>query len=74
MGLRLDLRTQLLYDARDMYLNGERIDVPPESRADLAGLADDRALPAARCRRANAALGRLLYDWYRHGYVELDTD
>ena len=74
VGLRLDLRTQLLYDARDMYLNGERIDMPPESHADLAGLADDRALPAARCRRASGALGRLLYDWYRHGYVELDTD
>jgi len=72
-GVRLDLRTQLLYDARNMYLNGTRIDVPPGAREGLVRLADERALPAARVRTASAALASILYDWYRHGYAEPGT-
>ena len=69
-GIRLDLRTQLLYDARAMYLNGQRIDVAAGLRADLVQLADQRALTAARCRAGSTALTALLHDWYRHGYLE----
>ena len=69
-GVRLDLRAQLLYDARDMYLNGERVEVPRAARAGVRLLADERALDAARCRVAPAALRNLLHDWYRHGYLQ----
>jgi 50S ribosomal protein L16 3-hydroxylase len=69
-GVRLDLRTQLLYDARNMYLNGERIEVPATARDGLTRLADDRALTAAWFRAAPDSLARILHEWYRNGYVE----
>jgi 50S ribosomal protein L16 3-hydroxylase len=69
-GVALDPRTQLLYDARDAYLNGERVDVPREVRDALRRLADARRLDAAGWRAAPAALRNVLHDWYLHGYVE----
>jgi len=71
LGVRLDLRTQLLYDARDVYLNGARIGIPRALYADVRRLADERALAGARCRVGSEPLIALLHDWYLHGYVEL---
>jgi 50S ribosomal protein L16 3-hydroxylase len=70
-GVRLDLRTQLLYDAREMFVNGSDLRPPRAARAALARLADARALDAAALRRAPAALFTVLHDWYGHGYLEL---
>ena len=69
-GLALDLRTQLLYDARNFYLNGETIEAPAELRAALAELADHRSLSARRLATAPHALLRLLHGWYRDGFIE----
>jgi len=69
-GVMLDPRAQLLYDASDAYLNGQRADVPREARAALARLADARRLDAAGWRSAPVSLRRRLHDWYLHGYVE----
>ena len=68
-GVALDLRTQLLYDGRGAYLNGEPVDVPRAGRAALMRLADARRLGAAGWRAAPAALRAQLHDWYLHGYV-----
>ena len=68
-GVALDLRTQLLYDDRGAYLNGERVDVPVHSRPALRRLADARRLDAAGWRAAPAGLRARLHDWYLHGYV-----
>jgi 50S ribosomal protein L16 3-hydroxylase len=73
-GVRLDLRTQLLYDARGLYLNGAEVAVSRIARAPLQRLADARALDAAALRRAPAELVAALHDWYAHGYLEFADD
>jgi 50S ribosomal protein L16 3-hydroxylase len=71
-GVRLDLRTQLLYDGRDVYVNGSDVHPPLGVRAALARLADARALAGPALRRAPNALVPLLHEWHGHGYLELD--
>jgi 50S ribosomal protein L16 3-hydroxylase len=71
-GVRLDLRTQLLYDACDMYVNGADVRPGARIRAALQRLADARALEAGSLQRAPAELFAVLHDWYAHGYLEFD--
>lgn len=68
-GVRLDRRTQWLYDDEAMYVNGESRAWPRADRAALASLANARALPAAQARRLAAATKAALYGDYRHGYL-----
>jgi 50S ribosomal protein L16 3-hydroxylase len=51
-GARLDLATQALYDARSLYVNGERVS---GARADDGGAARPRRPPRARARRCREA-------------------
>ncbi|MDX1375178.1 MAG: cupin domain-containing protein [Burkholderiales bacterium] len=67
----LDARTRLLALGGAMYLNGERLALTPARRRALSALADARRLSGARLARA--ALGPLLYGWYRLGYLHLET-
>jgi 50S ribosomal protein L16 3-hydroxylase len=71
-GVRLDLRTQLLYDARALYVNGASMRSPAAAGPLLRQLADERALDAGSLRRAPPALLAVLHDWYAHGYLEFD--
>ena len=69
-GLRLDTRTQLLYDGRHLFLNGDAMSWPRRSAGALKKLANERRL-------AGAELGRIapidvLYRWYRDGFLHLD--
>ena len=73
-GVRLDLRTQLLYDAHHAYVNGDALPMPRGARPLLARLADRRMLSAAECAAAPLSLIDLLHDWHAHGYLELGTD
>jgi hypothetical protein len=68
-GVRLSCRTRMLFRAGTLYVNGEAQRMPSGSRDALIALADARAATPWRSRSAPA--GRLLYDWYRSGYVEL---
>ena len=75
-GVRLDRRTQLLYDDRHaLHQRRRRMPWPARRRARRCGGSPTRA----RCRaRAIAALPRrsarlMLYDWYRHGYLHADA-
>jgi 50S ribosomal protein L16 3-hydroxylase len=67
LGLRLDARSRMLFRGEDFFLNGERIEVPARSRAPLARLADERALPPGG--RLPAGLARLLHAWYLAGWL-----
>jgi 50S ribosomal protein L16 3-hydroxylase len=67
----LDARTQLLAIGGTLFLNGEPLALPPARRKILSALADARRLGGARLARA--ALGPLLYAWYRLGYLHLET-
>jgi 50S ribosomal protein L16 3-hydroxylase len=65
----LDLRSQLLYDRRRFYLNGEAFSAAPAQRRALAELADQRNVAGRKLARAG--LAGLSFEWYRLGYVGL---
>jgi len=68
-GLRLDLRTGMLFRDREFFVNGERLDPPGRLRRTLARLADERALPPGE--RLPRPLLRLLHDWYLAGWLRI---
>ena len=74
-GVALALKTQMLYDGAEVFINGEdlRIDLGGARsravRARLRELADARRLQP--CRADSAALFEHLYAWYRAGYLTL---
>jgi 50S ribosomal protein L16 3-hydroxylase len=68
-GLRLDLRTRMLFRGRDFFVNGEGLDPPGPLRARLARLADERALPPRM--RLPQPLLRLLHGWYLAGWLRI---
>jgi 50S ribosomal protein L16 3-hydroxylase len=69
--VELDARTQLLALGGTLFVNGESLDLPAAQRRALSALADARGLDGARLARA--ALGNLLYAWYRQGLLHLNT-
>jgi len=71
-GVRLDRRTQLLYDDRRCYINGEDLTMPASGADALRQLADRRALSAQACATLPPEVVQLLHDWQRHGFV-VDT-
>jgi 50S ribosomal protein L16 3-hydroxylase len=68
-GVRLDARSQLLYDDRDAYLNGEIIAVPAEGACEIMQLANDRFIAAGTSRIGSSPL---MYEWYCNGFIHLD--
>jgi 50S ribosomal protein L16 3-hydroxylase len=67
-GLRLNPRTQLLYDDRHVYINGAPLAWSASRAAVLRRLANDRAIPSAT--PTTLELRRLLHGWYRDGFLE----
>jgi len=65
-GLRLDPRSQFLFRGHTFYMNGERLESPPEILNTLLSLADRRHLPPVS---ATEPLLSLLYGWYASGYL-----
>jgi len=66
----LDARTQLLALRSTLFVNGEALELPPARRRVLSALADARRLEGARLARAK--LGKLIYAWYRQGFLQLE--
>ena len=69
-GVRLDLKTQLLFSTTHFFINGEACGVPRVPRGDLSTirqLADRREL-ASGVKLSEATLD-LLYAWYRDGFL-----
>jgi 50S ribosomal protein L16 3-hydroxylase len=69
-GVRLDLRTRLLYRAGQVGINGEVLPIGRDERAQLARLADQRALTPAQCRLSDHLCARL-HEWYVFGWLHL---
>jgi 50S ribosomal protein L16 3-hydroxylase len=69
-GVRLDRRTQLLYDDARYYLNGDDAPLPAAGHSALRMLADRRELAPAHCATLDRATLRLLHDWHRHGFLD----
>ncbi|HJU21899.1 MAG TPA: cupin domain-containing protein [Casimicrobiaceae bacterium] len=68
-GVRLDRRTQLLYDDARLYINGDDAPMPDSGVDALRTLANTRALAASACATLPADALDLLYDWHRHGFL-----
>jgi 50S ribosomal protein L16 3-hydroxylase len=68
-GVRLDRRTQLLYDESRYYLNGDDAPLADAHRPALQRLADRRMLSRDEFAALPAATIDLLFDWYRHGFL-----
>jgi 50S ribosomal protein L16 3-hydroxylase len=71
-GLRLALPTRMLVAGADVFINGEANRATPAGRRLFAMLADAREL--ARAMRIDEATRRLLYEWYRAGYIEVGAE
>ena len=69
-GVRLSLSTQLLYDARHLFINGSALQWPRQGRASLQRLADRRTLDARHAAALPQAIMTMLYDWYRDGFLD----
>jgi 50S ribosomal protein L16 3-hydroxylase len=70
-GLRLDARSLMLLDARNVFINGERVTPPRAALHSLRLLADARTLaPGA----TGAAVLDLLYPWYLSGWLHAGRD
>jgi len=71
-GIRLDTRTQLLYDPRHLFINGSALRWPEGGGQTLKQLANDRTLPPRATRGAHPKASTILYTWYRDGYLHPD--
>lgn len=68
-GVRLSLKSRMLYRGERAYINGDAVEVPELARKAIQALADQRTHVPWRSRSAWAT--RTLYAWYCSGYVEL---
>jgi 50S ribosomal protein L16 3-hydroxylase len=68
-GIRLDERTQLLYDRRHLFMNGEALPWPAEGATVLKRLANRRALDAAAIGALSRDVVSILHRWYCNGYL-----
>jgi 50S ribosomal protein L16 3-hydroxylase len=66
-ALQLDLKTQMLFRARKIFLNGEFFPVSRQAAPALIELANKRRLGAGEATNREAE--DLLYDWYLSGYL-----
>jgi 50S ribosomal protein L16 3-hydroxylase len=73
-GVRLDPRTQLLYDANHVFLNGAVADCAGPGLAVIRRLANERRLDGAALagtRSPGGAAVRLMHQWYLDGFLHL---
>jgi len=68
-GVRLALKSQMLFAGEDLFINGEQVRAQGATRSLFMLLADQRVLPGP-VAMPDAGMDRL-YDWYQAGYVEL---
>jgi 50S ribosomal protein L16 3-hydroxylase len=72
-GVRLDPRTQLLYDPAHLFINGVALGWPAGGGAALRQLANSRSLAARLAGSIPPETARILYNWYRDGYLHANT-
>ena len=73
-GVRLDPRSQLLYDDRYLFLNGAVLPWPAAATATVRALANARTLAPRAVAAAGPVAATLFHHWYRDGYLHPGTD
>jgi len=72
-GLRLDVRTRMMYDADHVFINGESYRAKGADASLMRRLADSRGLAPHELRKASAAAMALLGDWHDAGWLRLES-
>ncbi len=73
-GIKLDRKTNLLYQANTYFVNGEPNALSANAKKWLPDLADTRRLEVKRLVTLtdDSAMTSLLYEWYRAGWIQTD--
>ena len=73
-GIRLDLRTLMLYSGKKIFINGESVSSRSAHETKLFHkLADQRRLSSSEmCGMSGETILARIYDWYRAGFLSLD--
>jgi len=70
-GVKLSLKSLMLYRGEHVFINGESFAVGKQDKAVLDVLANDRALTGAALTGASDDVNDALYAWYSDGWLEL---
>jgi 50S ribosomal protein L16 3-hydroxylase len=70
MGIRLDAKTRMMYDADHIFINGESYRAKGTDAVLMRLLADQRQLPAKTLRKAGHDALALLADWLAAGWLQ----
>lgn len=68
-GIQLALQSQMLFQGKTLFLNGEAFETSLPTINSLLELADNRMLPPGT--PTNKDTDTLLYQWYLNGYIEI---
>jgi 50S ribosomal protein L16 3-hydroxylase len=72
MGVRLDRRTRMMYDAGHVYINGEAFVAAGTDAKVMRQLADALAIEAAAVARLSAGARETLDEWARAGWLHAE--
>ena len=72
-GVKLDRRSQMLYDRTHIYLNGESWRAAGDDARWMRRLADARELSASELSQTSTAVRDLLSDWLGAGWLQPST-
>jgi 50S ribosomal protein L16 3-hydroxylase len=70
-GVKLSLKTLMLYRGKHVFINGESFEVGRADKAVLSQLADARMLDGAAVAAATEDVQEAIYTWYHDGWLEL---
>jgi len=70
-GIRLALKTRMLYRGKNIFMNGESFGVEGSDQNLLAELANNRHLTGSQIKAASEDMQETLCIWYEDGWVEL---
>jgi 50S ribosomal protein L16 3-hydroxylase len=69
LGVQLDRRSRMAYDARHIFINGESLRASGRDAQLMRGLADQRRLDARAVRAASPAAQALIGEWLANGWL-----
>jgi 50S ribosomal protein L16 3-hydroxylase len=73
-GVRLALKTQMLYQAKHVFINGESFSVGKSDKQILSQLANQRNLNVEEIVKASDDVMEAFCIWYEDGWLELDKN
>jgi 50S ribosomal protein L16 3-hydroxylase len=71
-GVKLSLKTIMLYRGKHVFINGESFAVGRADKAVLDVLANERGLDGEQVAGASQDVREALYTWYGDGWIELN--